>query len=78
MKIFQLVMVSVLVLSILVACSDKTHETYTIARKGVLIQNEYFEVIHVYGFLDNLEIAREITDFLNESEPKTYNYYQTE
>jgi hypothetical protein len=78
MKISYLVMIGVLVLSMMSACSNETHDTYTIARKGEFLRHENFDVIHVYGFSDNGEVARQITAFLNESEPETYHYYHNE
>jgi len=68
----------IFLLVVLHACSNELEqETYTIARKGMLFQDENFDVIHVYGFSGNEEVAREITDFLKQSEPKTYHYKLT-
>ena len=77
MKLSQLAIVSVSMLLTLTTCSNDQQDTYTIARKGVLLQSENFDVIHVYGFSDNREVARQISTFLNESEPETYDYYKT-
>jgi len=52
------------------------HTVYTIARKGALLRDENFDVILVHGFNDNREIARQLTDFLNQSEPTTYFYFE--
>ena len=64
----------------LVSCSESAHsetETYTIYKKGILIQ-ETIDVIHVYGFADNREVAREMTDFLNNSEPNAYYFEESQ
>lgn len=52
------------------------HTIYTIARQGALLRDENFDVVLVHGFNDNREIARQITDFLNMSEPNTYSYFE--
>lgn len=56
-------------------CADQAEvdvDTYTISRSGALYQEEQFDVVDVYGFSDNRAVAQEIADFLNESEPNTY------
>ena len=59
------------------ACTENTdHPTYTITRKGVMFDNEHFDVVHVYGFSNNEEVARQITEFLNQEEPNTYQFKQ--
>jgi len=73
---FLLIVVAIATILSIAACSEDAPSTYRIARKGVLITEENFDVIHVYGFIDNREIARQITDFLNRSEPNTYHYYE--
>ena len=60
----------------IIGCSNDSHPTYKISRKGVLIKEKKFDVIHVYGFVDNREIALQITTFLNKAEPDTYHYYE--
>ena len=50
------------------------HTVYTISRKGALLRDENFDVVLVHGFNDNREIARQLTDFFNQSEPNTYFY----
>jgi hypothetical protein len=71
-----------LVLSTVIAGCSPASEfesvTYTISRSGVLLGDERFDVVHVYGFVDNGEIARQITEFLNQSEPNTYHYQPTD
>ena len=54
------------------------HTVYTIARRGVLLSDENFDVVLVYGFIDNREIARQITDYMNQSEPETYLFYEAD
>jgi len=54
------------------------HTVYTVARKGALLREENFKVILVHGFNDNREVARQITGFLNQSEPNTYFYFEQE
>ena len=61
---------------LLSGCKGEEIKTYTIARKGVLISEENYDVIHVYGFVDNQEVASQLTDFLNSSEPNTYHYHE--
>ena len=75
MKLVRLV---VLMLALLAAagCKDEGVDTYTIARKGVILQDEDFEVIHVYGFVNNRDVADQITEFLDKSEPQTYYFYR--
>ena len=78
MKMWKLISLVLLVLFFSTACSKNDHPTYTISRKGVLLTQENFDVIHVYGFSDNREIARQLTEYLNETEPNTYFYFQVE
>jgi len=52
------------------------HTVYTIARKGELLRDQNFDMVLVHGFNDNREIARQITDFLNQSEPNTYFFFE--
>ena len=63
-----------LVVSLASCTTEPEHSTYTISRQGVLTREERFDVVHVYGFSDNGEVARQITEFLNESEPNTYSF----
>ena len=62
-------------------CSDN-HEnenpTYTISRKGDFYTDQQYDVIHVYGFGRNREVAEEITNSLNRSEPNTYTVRRNE
>ena len=46
--------------------------------RGVILQDEYFDVIHVYGFSDNQEVARQLTEFLEQEEPDAYFYHLAE
>lgn len=81
MKFLSMVMLTFLTASMLISCSnwsEPEQTTYTIARKGVLLSDENFNVIHVYGFVDNREISRQIAEFLNQSEPNTYFYFEKE
>jgi hypothetical protein len=78
MKLLKTTLVIGVVMLAFVACQDNRPDTYTIARKGVFYPEENFDVIHVYGFSDNQEMAREIAGYLNESEPDTYNYYKND
>lgn len=78
MKNTQLAIVGLLlVILTMVGCSKDSHPTYKIARKGAFYQEENFDVVHVYGFTDNREVALQITSFLNKSEPNTYHYYES-
>ena len=54
------------------------HPVYTISRKGALLSDENFDMLLVYGFNDNREISRQLTEFLNQSEPNTYFYFEKE
>ena len=77
MKIGQLAAVGLLVVQLsMIGCSAESNPTYKIARKGVVITEKNFDVVHVYGFIDNREVAQQITSFLNKSEPDTYHYYE--
>ena len=62
---------------LIISCNSETVDTYTISRSGVLMQDETYDVIHVYGFSDNRFVASQITDFLNNEEPNKYNYQKT-
>jgi len=62
---------------LIISCNSENVDTYTISRSGVLLQDETYDVIHVYGFSDNRFVASQITDFLNKEEPNTYNYHKT-
>ena len=58
------------------AYAPKGHTVYTVARTGAWVRNENFNVVLVYGFNDNREVARQISDFLNQEEPNTYFYFE--
>ncbi len=66
-----------LILLLTTACTNNDQPTYTISKKGTILVEENFNVIHVYGFSDNRELARQLTDFLNETEPDAYFYFET-
>lgn len=67
-----------LILLLTTACTKNDQPTYTISKKGTILVEENFNVIHVYGFSDNRELARQLTEFLNETEPDAYFYFETE
>ncbi len=68
---------SLIALSIfLVACSKSDNPTYTISKSGDYYTDRSYDVIHVYGFGNNLLLADEITKFLNRSEKNKYKFYQ--
>ena len=73
----QTVIASALAFCLLASCTDPKEfpPTYTIARKGVFLTEENFDVANVYGFSDNREVARQISEFLNKKEPDTYFYH---
>jgi len=54
------------------------HNVYAIARKGEFIRDENFDVVLVHGFNNNREIARQLTDYFNQSEPETYHFYEAD
>ena len=63
----------------LTACSNDLSEnnpTFTISKKGDYYKNREYDVIYVYGFGRNEEVAKSITRFLNQSEPNTYRFYE--
>jgi len=62
---------------LIISCNSEKVDTYTISRSGVLLPDETYNVIHVYGFSGNRSVASQITGFLNKEEPNTYNYYKT-
>jgi len=61
-----------------IACSDvdeyeivttNDHVTYMISRRGEIMASENFDTIFVFGHIDNMLVAKEITEYLNQQEP---------
>ena len=42
--------------------------TYTIWTTGVILSDERFDMLDVYGFVDNAEMSRQIAEYLTETE----------
>lgn len=51
------------------ACSTEQQvATFVIERRGDHFVDEYYDVIHVYGFGHNELVAKELVEYLNKSE----------
>jgi len=89
LNVTRFVILNLLFLGFLVACSNDEHyefayenpsgyETYTISRRGEFYPEQDYGVIFVYGSVDNGGLAKEITDYLNESDPDAYHSFRHE
>lgn len=70
MRIFMTILMSTLVFGAISGCSrEEARPGFIIERRGDFYQDEYWEVIHVYGFGNNEQVAQDLVKYLIESEP---------